>query len=52
MPKGATALDLAYKVHTSIGDGFITAVNCRTKRKIGKEYELQSNDIIKIVAKS
>ncbi|MFC1455029.1 redox-regulated ATPase YchF [Candidatus Undinarchaeota archaeon] len=52
MPKGSTAIELAYKVHTSIGDGFITAINCRTKRKIGKEYELQSNDIIKIVAKS
>ena len=52
VPRDSTALDLAYKVHTDIGDGFIRAIDCRSKRIIGKDYELQDGDIIKIVAGS
>ena len=52
VPRESTALDLAYKVHTDIGDSFIRAIDCRTKRIIGKDYELQDGDIIKIVAGS
>ena len=52
LPKESTALDLAYKVHSDIGDSFIRAVDCRSKRIIGKDYELQDGDIIKIVAGS
>ena len=52
LPKGSTALDLAYKVHTDIGDSFIRAIDCNSKRVIGKDYELNDGDIIKIVAGS
>ena len=52
LPKDSTALDLAYKVHSDIGDSFIRAIDCRSKRIIGKDYELQDGDIIKIVAGS
>ena len=52
VPRESTALDLAYKVHTDIGDSFIRAIDCRSKRIIGKDYELQDGDIIKIVAGS
>ena len=52
VPSESTALDLAYKVHTDIGDSFIRGIDCRTKRIIGKDYELQDGDIIKIVAGS
>ena len=52
VPRKSTAHDLAYKVHTDIGDSFIRAIDCRTKRVIGKDYELQDGDIIKIVAGS
>ncbi len=48
--KGSTALDLAYKIHTDIGDTFIRAINARTKQVIGKDYILKPDDIIKIVA--
>jgi ribosome-binding ATPase YchF (GTP1/OBG family) len=51
LPKGATALDLAYKIHSDIGDKFIGAIDCRTKRKIGKETELKNGDIIKIITR-
>ena len=50
LPRGATALELAYKVHSDIGDGFIRAIDCRTKRIIGKDHVLQDGDVVKIVA--
>ena len=52
LPRGSTALDLAYKVHTDIGDSFIRAIDCNSKRVIGRDYELSDGDIIKIVAGS
>ncbi len=50
LPKGSTPKDLAYKVHTDLGRTFLYAVNARTHRRVGEDYELQFNDIIKIVA--
>ena len=50
VPRGSTAKDLAYKVHTELGDKFIRAVNAKTKRTVGADYELQDGDIIRIVA--
>ncbi|PKP61201.1 MAG: redox-regulated ATPase YchF [Candidatus Altiarchaeales archaeon HGW-Altiarchaeales-1] len=46
----STPVDLAYMVHTDIGKNFITAVNCKTRMNIGKNYVLKSGDVIKIVA--
>ncbi len=50
MRKGSTPKDLAYKIHTDIGENFIHAVNARTKMRISEEYELQHGDVIKIVS--
>ena len=50
MPKDSTALDLAYKIHTDIGNKFIGAIDCRTKMKVGKEHKLKDGDVIKIIA--
>ncbi len=50
MPKGSTALDLAFKVHTEIGEKFICGIDARTKKRLGKDYKLKKNDVIKIVA--
>ena len=52
LPRESTAIDLAYKVHSDIGDSFIRAIDCRSKRIISKDSELQDGDIIKIVAGS
>ncbi len=49
---GATAKELAYAVHSDLGDGFIRAVDGRTGRVIGADHELNDNDVIKIVAKT
>ena len=50
VPRGSTAKDLAYRVHTDLGDKFIRAVNAKTKRTVGADYELQDGDVIRIVA--
>ena len=50
LPRGSTARDLAYKVHTDLGDKFIRAINAKTKRTVGADYILEDGDVIRIVA--
>ena len=50
MKRGSNALNLAYKVHTELGDKFIRGINAKTHRIIGSDYQLQNGDVIKIVA--
>jgi len=50
MNRGSTAKDLAYKVHTDLGDHFIRAIDARTHRVIGADYELKDGDVIRIVS--
>ena len=50
LPRGFTARDLAYKVHTELGEKFIRAVNAKTKRTVGADYVLLDGDVIRIVA--
>ncbi|MBS3816193.1 MAG: redox-regulated ATPase YchF [Candidatus Thermoplasmatota archaeon] len=50
LKEGSTAEDLAFKVHTDIGEGFIRAIDARTERVIGGDHELSDGDIIKIVS--
>lgn len=49
LSEGSTALDLAYQVHSDIGEKFIGAIDCKTKQKIGKDHILTNGDIIKIL---
>lgn len=50
LPRGSNARDLAYKVHTDLGDNFIRAIDARTKRVVGQDHELKDCDVITIVA--
>lgn len=50
VPEGATARDLAYKVHTDLGEHFIRAVDARTRRVVGADHALKAGDVVKIVA--
>ncbi len=50
-PDGTTARELAYKVHTELGENFIRAIDGRTKKILSKDYILKDGDIIKIIAK-
>ena len=47
--KEATALELAYKVHSDIGKNFIRAIDLKTKQVVGKEHKLKDCDVIEIV---
>jgi ribosome-binding ATPase len=51
MPPGSTALDFAYKIHKDIGDGFVKAINIRTKKAVGKEYRLKNGDGLEIMTR-
>ncbi len=50
MKKGSTPRDLAHRVHTDIGKGFLYAIDARTKMRIKESYPLKQGDIIKIVS--
>ena len=50
IPRGSTAKDLAYKVHTDLGDHFIRAIDARTHRVIGSDHTLNDGDVISIIA--
>lgn len=49
LPEGSTAKDLAYAIHTELGEKFIAAIDARTKRKLPGDYTLKHRDVIKIV---
>jgi len=51
VPRGCTAKDVAFKVHTDLGKNFIRAINARTKMVVGQDYEVKDGDVLKIVAR-
>ncbi|MEF8841450.1 MAG: redox-regulated ATPase YchF [Haloarculaceae archaeon] len=50
LPRGSTPKDLAYAVHSDIGDGYLHAVDARANRRIGEDHELSEGDVIKVVS--
>ena len=52
MPRGSNAKDLAFKVHTDLGDNFIRAIDGRTHMAVGHDHVLKENDVVKIVARA
>ncbi|WP_319508971.1 redox-regulated ATPase YchF [uncultured Methanolobus sp.] len=50
MKKGSNAHDLAYRVHSDIGDRFLYAVDGKTKMRLGEKHELNDGDVVKIVS--
>jgi hypothetical protein len=51
LPEASTALDFAYFLHTDFGKNFIKAINAKTKRILGKNYELKHRDALEIITK-
>jgi ribosome-binding ATPase len=52
VPRRSTAVDVAFKVHTDLGNHFIRAINARTKMVVGRDHPVEDGDVIKIVAKA
>lgn len=52
MPSGSTAIELAFKIHSDIGEGFIRAIDCRTRRAIGKEHVIKDSEVIRVVSRT
>ncbi|MEM2282448.1 MAG: redox-regulated ATPase YchF [Candidatus Hadarchaeales archaeon] len=50
VPRGITAREFAYKIHTELGETFLYAINARTKMRLADDYQLRDGDIIRIVA--
>ena len=50
LPKGSTTKDLANTIHADIAKGFLYAVDARSKQRLGTEYKLKNNDVVKIVS--
>ena len=51
MRRGTNAKDLAFKVHSDLGDNCIRAIDGRTHMTIGHDHILKDCDVIKIVAR-
>ena len=49
--RGTTARELAYRVHTDLGEGFIRAVDARRKRTLGADHPLEPGDVVRVVSK-
>lgn len=50
VPYGTTARELAYLIHTELGESFIYAVEARERKRVGEDYTLKDRDVISIVS--
>jgi len=50
VPQGTTAIEFAAKIHTDFAKNFIHAQLAPAGRRVGADYELQDDDVIKIVS--
>ncbi|MGA3060873.1 MAG: redox-regulated ATPase YchF [Candidatus Bathyarchaeia archaeon] len=50
IPKGTTAHQFAYLIHTELGESFIYAIDARDKRRIGEDAILKDREVISIVS--
>lgn len=49
VPRGTTVKELAFKIHTSLGEKFIAGVDAKTKKRLAADYELRNNDVVEIM---
>jgi len=50
VPYGTTARQLAYIIHTELGEGFIYAVEARERKRVGEDHILRDRDVISIIS--
>ena len=52
LKKGSTLLDFAYTIHSDIAKGLLYGIDLRTKRRLGKDYQLKHRDAIELISAS
>jgi len=40
--------ELAYLIHSELGEGFIYGLDVRSRRRLGEDYVLRGGDVVKI----
>jgi len=50
VPYGTTARQLAYLVHTELGESFIHAIEAHERKRVGEDYVLKDRDVLSIVS--
>jgi len=50
MPPGSNPVDFANKIHSDLAEGYIKAIDVKTRKIIGKEYQLKNLDVISIIS--
>lgn len=48
--RGSTPRDLAYKIHSELGEGFLYAIDARRGVRLPSDYILRPNDVVSIVS--
>jgi len=48
--QGSTTIDFARTIHTDLAEGFIRAIDVKTKKTLGKEHVLKNRDVIEIIS--
>ena len=50
VPHGTTVRQLAFMIHTELGESFIYAIEAHEKKRIGENYVLKDRDVVSIVS--
>ncbi len=50
MRKGSNPKEMAFQVHSDIGNGFLYAIDAHTKMRVKESHELSTGDVIRIVS--
>jgi hypothetical protein len=48
VPAGTTVKELAFRVHTELGEKFICGIDARTKRRLAADHQLKNKDVVEI----
>jgi ribosome-binding ATPase len=51
IPSGSKPRDMAFLIHTDIGEGFMHAIDARNCRRVSSDHELEDGDIISIITR-
>ena len=50
VPDGTTAKEFASIIHSDLGQGFIYAIEAKSKMRVGEDYKVKDGDVLSIVS--